>query len=179
MLDVSDTAVMAHSSNVSFREKSAWVSLGVILVVYVPYFIYVCGLGRRGELTIGAAIGIFIAAVIFQVVLAIVAHIAVSIRTRVDRKDERDSAIESKAFRNAYFVLTSAICLAAIFVTLVGLGQGAAELATAQGGGATHFVRGIGAVLSPAAATQILLLCLVVAEASKYGTQVFCYRGGR
>ena len=175
MLDVSDTAVMAHSSNVSFREKSAWVGLGVILVVYVPYFIYVCGLVRRGELTIGAAIGIFIAAVIFQVVLAIVAHIAVSIRTRVDRKDERDSAIESKAFRNAYFVLTSAICLAAIFVTLVGLGQGA----TAQGGGATHFVRGIGAVLSPAAATQILLLCLVVAEASKYGTHVFCYRRGR
>ena len=136
-----------------------------------------CGLVQRGELNIGPAIGIFTAALFFQIVLAIVATITISIRARIDRKDERDAAIEAKAFRNAYVVLTFGICLAGMFVTFVGLSQGvSAALASAKGG--SDFVRGIGALLSPAAATQILLLCLVTAEATKYGTQVFCYRRG-
>jgi len=136
----------------------------------------VCGLVQRGELNIGPAIGIFTAALVFQIVLAIVATIAISIRAQIDRKDERDAAIEAKAFRNAYVVLTFGICLAGMFVTFVGLSQGVSALASAKGG--SDFVRRIGALLSPAAATQILLLCLVTAEATKYGTQVFCYRRG-
>src|SRR5438477_13140221 len=107
---------MMHYSNLSFREKSAWISLSILLVVYVPYFIYVCGLVQRGELNIGTAIGIFTAALFFQIVLAIVATITISIRARIDRKDERDAAIEAKAFRNAYVVLTFGICLAGMFV---------------------------------------------------------------
>src|SRR5437868_235055 len=47
----------------------------------------------------------------------------------------------------------------------LGLSQGVSALASAKGG--SDFVRGIGALLSPAAATQILLLCLVTAEATK------------
>ena len=169
---------MDRSSNLSFREKSAWVSLGVILAVYVPYFLYVYGLVQHGELNIGTAIGVFIAALFFQIVLAIVAQIAISIRARIDPKDERDTAINGKAFRNAYFVLIFAVSCAALFITMVGLGQGVAALATGNGGGATNFVRTIGAVLSPPAAMQILLLCLVAAEATKYATQVVCYRRG-
>src|ERR1700686_4815240 len=103
---------MDHSSNLSFREKSAWVSLGVILAVYVPYFLYVYGLVQHGELNIGSAIGVFIAALFFQLVLAIVAEIVISIRARIDPKDERDTAINGKAFRNAYFVLIFAVSCA-------------------------------------------------------------------
>ncbi|HEY4283405.1 MAG TPA: hypothetical protein VGM62_10100 [Chthoniobacterales bacterium] len=165
-------------STLSFREKSAWVSLVILLIIYVPYFVYISDLAGRGELDIGTAIGVFTAALFFQIVLAIIAQVAISIRSKTDLKDERDAAIEAKGFRNAYFVLTFGICFAAMFVTMVGLGQGVSELATAKGAGATGFGHGIRTVLSTAAATQLLLLCLVLAEVTKYGTQVFCYRRG-
>ncbi|MFL6515374.1 MAG: hypothetical protein ACJ8M1_10160 [Chthoniobacterales bacterium] len=162
---------MSESSSLSFREKSAWVSLAVLLVVYVPYFCYLWTVADRGLLNIGTAIGLFIAALFFQIVLAVVAQIVISVRAKIDPKDERDAAIDGKAFRNAYFVLTAAICCAALFVTVVSLANGpGAGIATAG-----HVLSGF---LSPAAATQILLSCLVIGEIVKYGTQVFCYRRG-
>jgi len=162
----------------SFREKSAWVSLSVLLLVYIPYFVYVSKLVREARFNIGTAIGVFAAAVIFQIIVAVIAQILISIRSEVAQKDERDVTIESKGFRNGYFVLTFGICFAALFVTMIGLGQGLTSLATTHGGGATPFVQMVGVTLSPAAATQLLLLCLVIAEVVRYGTQVFCYRRG-
>jgi|SRR4051812_10509379 len=162
---------MTESSSLSFREKSAWVSLAVLLVVYIPYFCYVWTLADRGLLNIATAIGVFIAALFFQIVLAVVAQIVIAIRAKADPKDERDAAIDGKAFRNAYFVLTSAICFAAVFVVVMGLAHGAAKADPRV----AHVVRDL---LSPAAATQILLSCLVISEIVKYGTQVFCYRRG-
>jgi len=162
----------------SFREKSAWVSLSVLLLVYIPYFVYVSKLVREARFNIGTAIGVFAAAVIFQIIVAVIAQILISIRSEIAPKDERDVTIESKGFRNAYFVLTFGICFAALFATMIGLGQGLTSVATAHGGGTTSFVQMVGATLSPAAATQLLLLCLVTAEVVRYGTQVFCYRRG-
>ncbi len=167
---------MTESSSLSFREKSAWVSLAVLLVVYIPYFCYVWTLADRGLLNIATAIGVFIAALFFQTVLAVVAQIVIAIRAKADPKDERDAAIDGKAFRNAYFVLTSAICFAAVFVVVMGLAHGAATVdITKADPRVAHVVRDL---LSPAAATQILLSCLVISEIVKYGTQVFCYRRG-
>ena len=50
---------MSYFSGLSFREKSAWISLGVILVVYIPYFIYISNLASAGVLTLSSAIGAF------------------------------------------------------------------------------------------------------------------------
>jgi hypothetical protein len=169
---------MTHSSTLSFREKSAWISLAVLLLVYIPYFVYVSKLVREAQFNIGTAVGVFIVAVIFQIVVAVIAQIFISIRTRVAPKDERDIAIESKGFRNAYFVLTVGICLAALFVAMIGLGESVTALAAAQSGGAPPFLQKLRGTLSPATATQVLLLCLVAAEVIRYGTQVFCYRRG-
>ena len=137
----------------SFREKSAWATFISLLVVYIPYFIYVYLLAARGQLIIATAVEVFIAGVIVQIVIAIIAHIAISIRSRRDPVDERDTAVQARAFRNAYFVLTFGIFLAAMYMTLAGL-------------------------LAAAIAIQVVLLCLVCSEATRYATQIVGYRRG-
>ena len=91
----------------SFREKSAWASLAVMLVVYVPYFVHVFRLFGRGELKGGAVLGQFISAVLFQIFLLIVVHIAIAIQSRQQQTDERDRAIEATSYKIAYLALIS------------------------------------------------------------------------
>src|SRR4029078_159546 len=102
----------------SFREKSAWVGLISTLVVFVPYFLYVFGLASRSELEPGPVTGAFVALVIFSMALGIVSGIVVAVTSKQEPKDERDAAIESRAYRYAYFVLGT-LCL-----TAGGLGRG-------------------------------------------------------
>ena len=102
------------------------------------------------------AVDAFVAGVFIEIVVAVAAQVAISIRSQVEPADERDCAIQAKAFRNAYYVLTAAICLAAIVITFIGLAQAP----------------------TAAAATQLILLCLVSSEAIRYATQVYCYRRG-
>ena len=147
----------------SFREKSAWASLAVMLIVFVPYFTHVFRLFQRDELGMGTVIGEFIGAVVFQVVLMIVVHIILAICSRQDPKDERDRAIESKSFKIGYYVLVSA-CFGGIPFILLPIFASHPELALRLT--ALPFL------------SQVLLLCFVVAEAAKYITQVVCYRRG-
>ena len=150
-------------SNVSFREKSAWASLAIMLVVFVPYFVGIFRHFARGELTGGYVLGEFLSAAAFQVVLLVVVHVAIAIRSGQESKDERDIAIESKAFRNAYFVLISScfVIIPGVIALGFSLDPGSVNRLTA-----------------PAFLSQLLLLCFIVAEAAKYLTQVLGYRRG-
>src|SRR2546423_11067955 len=69
-------------SALSFREKSAWASLAVMMLVFVPYFVRIFQLFRWRELTAAAALGQFIGAVIFQVVLLVFVYIVIALRSR-------------------------------------------------------------------------------------------------
>jgi Ca2+/H+ antiporter len=147
----------------SFREKSAWVCFAATIAVFVPYFLHVFRLFEREELTAVSVITAFVAAVVFQIVVQVVAHVAIAFRSRQEQKDERDIAIESKSFRNAYFVLACSCFLAIGSVVL---------LAVAPDPTSTDHL------LAPAFTSQIFLLCFVVAEATKYLTQAVSYRRG-
>ena len=57
-------------SSTSFREKSAWITLGVLLVVFVPYFTFIFRLFAAEHLLAGAVLGAFVAATIFMILLA-------------------------------------------------------------------------------------------------------------
>jgi hypothetical protein len=150
-------------SRMSFREKSAWASLAVMLVVFVPYFVHIFRLFEEDKLDWNTVLGEFIGAVVFEVVLLIVVHIVLAVRSKEEEKDERDLAIESKSFKIAYFVLVSSCCVA--IPCLIGLGFGLQPGAIVQ-------------LTSPVLVSQLLLLCFVAAEASKYVTQLVCYRRG-
>jgi hypothetical protein len=147
----------------SYREKSAWACLLTTIAVFVPYFAYVFQLYAREDFRIGPILSAFIAAVIVSTLLNVVAHVAMSIVTRREPKDERDLAIESRSFKVAYYILGSACFLA------MGYGLSFAVIPVTTPGG--HPVATL--LLS-----QVLLLCFVAAEVVRYLIQAVGYRRG-
>ncbi len=140
----------------SFHEKSAWTCLVTTIVVFVPYFAYIFQLFLRGELLAPLVLTMLAAAVLFQVILISVAHTWFIIRSG-QKQDERDIAIQSKSFRNAYFALASSIWIIWIVV----------------------FIAPWSAPLRDFLAFgQALLLCFILAEVTHYLTQIICYRRG-
>lgn len=145
----------------SFREKSAWTCLVTTVGVFGVYFAYVFRLFEQRELTTVAMFAAFSSAVVVQVVLIIAVSIGLAIQTPEVRRDERDVAIDSTAYRNAYSVFALA-CWTAISILALSPASTPAREA-----------------LTPAFMSQVLLLCFVVAELARYLTQVVCYRRGR
>ncbi len=92
-------------SPMSFREKSAWVSLVSIVLVFGAYFSYVgmvlAGLAGNRLALFPVMVGVFIVA---EVVL----HVAIATQSPRDARtprDERERLIELKAMRPAFYVL--------------------------------------------------------------------------
>lgn len=138
--------VMFNKLSMSFRERSAWVTLVVLLAVYIPYFTRISHLAERGTLSFPTLVDLFVSALVLQIIVAVIAQIAISIGTRHEAKDERDRAIEAKAFRNAYIVFSAVVSCAAIWMLMFSLFPQSA----------TH-----DSWLSAAGISQVLLLCLL------------------
>jgi hypothetical protein len=135
----------------SFREKSAWVSLILIVLVFGPYFWLVgrtfAGMGHVHAGTQFALITLF-------VILEIVVHIAIAIQSPRDArapKDEREILIDLRATRVAFYVLFGG-ALMSIFTM--------------------HF-RVTVWILS-----QFVLFSIVIAELVKFASQILFYRRG-
>ena len=158
-----DNPSWKESISMSFREKSAWASLAVMLAVYVPYFVHVFRLFRRGELKGGVLLGQFVGAVVFQVFLLIVVHIVIAIQSRQQQADERDRAIEARSYKIAYVALISSF-----FVALPSAISSVFALKPALAS----------SLVGLPFLSQLLLLCFVTAEAMKYCAQIVCYRWG-
>jgi len=142
----------------SFREKSAWVCLVSTLVVFVPYFLLVAIIDSAGALQMAAIVGLLVAAIFFQGTLAAAAMIVVAIFSGADTADERDRAIDLRAFRNGYFVLSISV-VTAIFVMIFPPPSWAPHLTVPL-------------------VSQVFFGCFVAAEVVKYATQVVSYRRG-
>jgi len=140
----------------SFREKIAWSCLLSTLVVFVPYFWHVAGLHASGGLRLPVIIPALLAAIVFQALINTAATVIIALRSGAEPVDERDAAIESRAFRYAYSILS---------VTLV-VAIGVAMFSPLSWD------------VTLAVASQVALACFVLAEAVKYGTQVVGYRRG-
>jgi hypothetical protein len=135
----------------SFREKSAWISLILILLVFGPYFWLVgrsfAGVGHVHAGTQFALITLFF-------VLEIVLHIAIGVQSPRDArapKDEREILIELRATRVAFYVLFAG-ALFSIFTM--------------------HFR------LTVWMLSQFVLLSIVIAELVKFASQIALFRRG-
>ena len=135
----------------SFREKSAWISLLSMSGIYGIYFWSVIHSGPQGAgFHLGGLLGTIIALVVVQVVLTIVVAIFNPREAKAPR-DERDKLIELKAMRVAYAGLATGIALACFF----------------------------GAFDPPLVFnTNALLFILVTAEIMRSGCQILQYRRG-
>ena len=149
--------------SMSLREKTAWISLLTTLIVFIPYFVHVVRLIQAGRLSATAIFQIFIEAVLIQIVLVVVAAIVVAVLSRQELKDERDKAIELKALRNAYWVLTSC--------SVTGVGM---MIIASVPPNSRAFVPW----LAPTFVGQAFLFFCVAAEITKQLTQIISYRRG-
>jgi hypothetical protein len=151
----------------SLREKRAWISLAITLFVFVPYFSNMLGPLARHEADLGAVLPLFLGAVILEAALIIFAEIVVAILSRDEKGDERDRAIAGRAHRIAYHVLS--ISATSVLLGLVALSaipeDFLVEIPFAQAE-ASAFL------------SQVLFLCLIVAEVVRNTTEVFYYRRG-
>ncbi|HZF17666.1 MAG TPA: hypothetical protein VE046_17190 [Steroidobacteraceae bacterium] len=138
----------------SFREKSAWICLISMCAVFIPYFIHIFRLTARPGFDAGAIQHAIVAAIAFQTVLAIVAHIVIAVGTRHHTEDERDATIASRSYRDAYTVFAVAVCGGLLPVMIWGSAFSALYL------------------------SQFLLLAFVIAELAHYLGQIMRYRFG-
>jgi hypothetical protein len=135
----------------SFREKSAWISFVLIVLVFGPYFWLV---GR--SLVGGAHVhgGTQFGLILLFIVLEIVVHIAIAIQSPRDAQapiDERENLIDLKATRTAFYVLFGGALLS-IFTM--------------------HFRVTIWTL------SQFVLFSIVVAELVKFARQIVLFRRG-
>jgi hypothetical protein len=104
----------------SFREKTAWISLLSIAGIYGFYFWAVIRAGHPGAQSFhfgGLLLGTIIAIVAVQVVLTAAAAVFSPKDARAPR-DERDRVIELRATRVAYSGLATAVAFACFFGAL-------------------------------------------------------------
>lgn len=136
----------------SFREKSAWISLVSISFVGFVFFLHVPRtLTPTSGPEIFHALLLCLAALIL---IEVVAHVVVAIRAPLDArapKDEREFLIELRAIRLAAYVY-AALSIGAVSLLHVGANGGAVGYA--------------------------VLLALVVAELVNYGSRILYYRRG-
>jgi multisubunit Na+/H+ antiporter MnhB subunit len=135
----------------SFREKSAWISLVLILLVFGPYF-WLVGQSFAGQTHVHGATQF--ALILLFVVLEIVVHIAVAIQSPRDAEapiDEREDLIDLRATRMAFYVLFGG-ALMSIFTL--------------------HFPVNVWTL------SQFVLFSIVIAELVKFASQIVFYRRG-
>lgn len=103
----------------SFREKSAWITLAAITLVGLMFFSH--GPGAFVPQPDAATFPILIYCFLVFIAIEIVAHIVVAARSPKDAlapKDEREQLIDLKAIRIAAFVYVIGTFLALLTVTL-------------------------------------------------------------
>jgi hypothetical protein len=138
-------------SNMSFREKSTWISFVLLLAISVPMFLQFVRI-ESGHVSSQASFHIFLALVIGFILGEVVLHAIIVMQSPRDArapKDERERLIDLKAMRVAFFVLMTGAILVIVLV---------------------HFPVDRFAIL------QGLLLAVVVAELTMLGARLVYYR---
>jgi len=147
---------MGMVMSMTHKEITAWVSLAVTLAVFGYYVAEV-----PHALTAAAMAHLYIGIVVAVVLLEIVAMTIASLLHRPEKTDERDRAIATRAYRNAYFVAAFGASLTVLQLLdfLV----------------PSPLLAGLPA---PALVVHALVLTLAAAEVVRCASLIFYYRRG-
>ncbi|HVU22299.1 MAG TPA: hypothetical protein VHE09_16330 [Rhizomicrobium sp.] len=138
----------------SFREKSAWISLLAYLGIYGFYFVQVAGALGHGQPDGGHFFGLFVQSVVMFVLVTIIFTVVIAVLAPKDAqvpRDEREELIGLKAGSASGYVLATGVVL------IIG----------AMLYGVTDFVT-----------INLLFFSLVLSEVYKIVTQIVLYRRG-
>ena len=89
----------------SFEEKSIWITLVSMLVIFGYYFVVAARMKSAGSSAVVEFVPLFVSVVVLMVVVIVIGHIVVAIASRPEGRDERDRLIEWRAESNASWVL--------------------------------------------------------------------------
>ena len=160
------TTPFQMARTMSYRETLAWACLASIFVTYIPYFRHVywlfSGAPRPGTSFPYGSLAAVCVYVAMQIVLLAVSTSFITLWSKPENRDERDAAIEARAYRYAYLVLSG----------LVGTLLFAARFILAA------FPVPLDHRDEVTFLFQLLLLSFVVAETTRYCIQVVGYRRG-
>ena len=137
--------------NKSFHEKSIWISLATISLIFGYYFVRVFKMASQDQINVVESIVLLISVIVMVIIVEVVFHIILALRTRPEAQDERDRLIELKATRNAYFVLVFGIFLP---------------------------IACIAASVRPFIVAHVIMFIFVLSEIAQFLSQLFYYRRG-
>jgi hypothetical protein len=103
--------------NLSYQEKSIWVSLVSTLIVFGYYFLNAMKIFNNSKIENLAITGLFIGTVIILIIIQIVFQSIIAIINRKEAQkgeDERDNLIELKATRISYFIIVLGVWVTAL-----------------------------------------------------------------
>ena len=135
----------------SFREKSAWITF-VLLLAFGIYFGDIVRHALNPAAPHGNFLQLFVALVVAIVVLEIITHVVIALRSPRDARapiDERERLIELRSTRPAFFVL-----LAGAFLSVGTIHIGASTWTLAH----------------------CVLFAIWMAELTRYGSRLYHYR---
>jgi hypothetical protein len=144
-----------NSLNLSFKEKSIWISLVIVLVIFVGYFSQVYEGLVAGTLDKAGASALFIGAVIAVVILEIALHIVVAIfnpKEADQPTDERDHLFSMRSGNISGWILGVAVLMIA----------------------AQTFMTDMNSMW----VANLLLFAVFVSQVASYILQIFYYRRG-
>ncbi len=140
--------------NISFQEKSIWISLIVTLLIFGYYFIQSVIVLKNPLSDSSELIGLFIGTIILTVIIQVVLQIILAITNKkeaVQGKDERDNLIKLKAFRISYFILVIGVWVTGMSMLILA---------------------------SPFIMANVIMFFFILSEVAGFVTQLFYYRRG-
>jgi len=105
--------------NLSFREKSLWISLVVTLSIFGFYYLRAFSVFSNAAIPNESLMGLFIGVIVLTIVVQVVLQSVLAIANRKEAAsagDERETLIELKATRLAYFILAGGVWIAGVSI---------------------------------------------------------------
>lgn len=93
----------------SYKERSTWISLAILVYIWLEYFSDIFSLQSAGQLTVEAVNSLLLTVVVKTIILEIILQIVLAIIDHKDANyaaDERDNLINLHGSRNGYAILS-------------------------------------------------------------------------
>lgn len=152
--------------DMSFSEKSAWISFTSTLLIFGYYFIRVLGLsGYDGEDASQAAVMLLMQAVVLTIIVESVFHgmlAATNRRAAELGADERDKSYELKASQIGYAILSAGVIIVIGRMIILELNPDFSEHKSS--------------LQIPLLTAHMLMFSFILSELARFGMQILYYR---
>lgn len=160
------TGAVMYLSELSYKEKSIWVSLALTLYLIYYYSAGLFSLSNTGLISEGAFTQLLTDTILWLTTLFIISHIVISALNAKEANqpdDERDKTIEMLSTRNAYYILVFGIIISVVQTQFNHFEQ------------AGLFFKQLSSVHN---IMHYIFISFIAAETVKYISQLYYYRRG-